>query len=175
MSPKFYRNIQNTFCLRNILQYPLYSAVSLIRRTSSVCSVVSASCLRSTCPRILRCPHPHSPHGPGSMPWAGCAAAGSGEELYTLFSSATDCARMPGSAAAVCVCFPTVQCPAQMKRPRSAMVLVLGHCRRGAGLQWRSDQGRRGQTNRMHCWGWGWLAGGWQLRDQNIASVHRAA
>ena len=94
MSPKFYRNIQNTFCLRNILQYPLYSAVSLIRRTSSACSVVSASCLRSTCPRILRCPHPHSPHGPGSMPRAGRAATGSGEELYTLFSSATDCARI---------------------------------------------------------------------------------
>ena len=93
MSPKFYRNIQNTFCLRNILQYPLYSAVSLIRRTSSVCGVVSASCLRSTCPRILRCPHPHSPHGPGSMPRAGSAATGSG-----LFSSATDCARISCSS-----------------------------------------------------------------------------
>ena len=133
MSPKFYRNIQNTFCLRNILQYPLYSAVSLIRRTSSVCSVVSASCLRSTCPRILRCPHPHSPHGPGSMPRAGRAAAGSGEELYTLFSSATDCARI--SCSSLRLLPNCVQCPAQMKRPRSAMVLVLGRCRRGAGLQ----------------------------------------
>ena len=138
MSPKFYRNIQNTFCLRNILQYPLYSAVSLIRKTSSVCSVVCAWCLRSTCPRILRCRHPHSPRGPGPMPRAGRAAAGSGAELYTWLSSATDCAaiKLRGlSCSRVCVCFSTVQCPAQMKRPRSAMVLVLGHCRRGAGLQ----------------------------------------
>ena len=32
------------------------------------------------------------------MPLAGSAAAGSGEELYTLFSSATDCARISCSS-----------------------------------------------------------------------------
>ena len=158
MSPKFYRNIQNTFCLRNILQYPLYSAVSLIRRTSSVCSVVSASCLRSTCPRILRCPHPHSPHGPGSMPRAGCAVTGSG-----LFSSATDCARISCSSLRL-----LPNCPVSSSNEKAAECNGAGAgplqagCRAamkvGSGEEGEEEGG--GQTNRMHCWGWGWLAGG---------------
>ena len=165
MSPKFYRNIQNTFCLRNILQYPLYSAVSLIRRTSSACSVVSASCLRSTCPRILRCPHPHSPHGPGSMPRAGCAATGSGEELYTLFSSATDCARISLRSLGCSSLRLLLNCPVSSSNEKAAECNGAGAgplqagCRAAMKVGSREGGGGR-QTNRMHCWGWGWLAGG---------------
>ena len=160
MSPKFYRNIQNTFCLRNILQYPLYSAVSLIRRTSSVCSVVCASCLRSTCPRILRCPHPHSPHGPGSMPRAGCAVTGSG-----LFSSATDCARIKLRGLGCSSLRLLLNCPVSSSNEKAAECNGAGAGPLQAGCRaamkvGSGEEGEGGQTNRMHCWGWGWLAGG---------------